>query len=40
MKIFSGATLKLTIDALEDKLPSQNSNNIICLVNGYSASGF
>ena len=38
--INSGATLKLTIDALEDKLPSQNSNNIICLVNGYSASGF
>ena len=38
--INSGATLKLTIDALEDKLPSQNSNNIMCLVNGYSASGF
>lgn len=38
--INSGATLKLTIDALEDKLPAQNSNNILCLVNGYSASGF
>lgn len=38
--INSGATLKLTIDALKDKLPSQNSNNILCLVNGYSASGF
>lgn len=38
--INSGATLKLTIDALEDKLPAQSSNNILCLVNGYSASGF
>lgn len=38
--INSGATLKIAIDALQDKLPSQNANNIICLVNGYSASGF
>ena len=38
--INSGATLKLTIDALEDKLPSHNNQNILCLVNGYSASGF
>lgn len=38
--INSGATLKLTIDALEDKLPLHNNQNILCLVNGYSASGF
>ena len=38
--INSGATLKLTIDALEDKLPAQTSNNLICLVNAYSASGY
>lgn len=38
--INSGATLKLTIDALEEKLPAQNTSNLLCLVNGYSASGF
>lgn len=38
--INSGATLKIVIDALEEKLPEQNSNNIMCLVNAYSASGF
>ena len=38
--INSGATLKLTIDTLENKLPDSNTNNILCLVNGYSASGF
>ena len=38
--INSGATLKCAIDALQDKLPESNQNNIICLVNAYSASGF
>jgi hypothetical protein len=38
--INSGATLKIVIDALEEKLTEQNSNNIMCLVNAYSASGF
>ncbi len=38
--INSGATLKIAIDALEEKLPEQSSNNIMCLVNAYSASGF
>ena len=38
--INSGATLKIVIDALEEKLPKQSSNNIMCLVNAYSASGF
>ena len=38
--INSGATLKIVIDALEEKLPGQSSNNIMCLVNAYSASGF
>lgn len=38
--INSGATLKIVIDALEEKLAEQNSNNIMCLVNAYSASGF
>lgn len=38
--INSGATLKIVIDALEEKLPEQSSNNIMCLVNAYSASGF
>ena len=37
--INSGATLKLTIEALEEKLPVSNENNILCLVNAYSASG-
>lgn len=38
--INSGATLKCTIDALKEKLPDSNNNNILCLVNAYSASGF
>ena len=38
--INSGATLKIVIDTLEEKLPEQSSNNIMCLVNAYSASGF
>lgn len=38
--INSGATLKIAIDALEEKLPEQSSNNIMCLVNAYSTSGF
>lgn len=38
--INSGATLKIVIDALEEKLPEQSSDNIMCLVNAYSASGF
>ena len=37
--INSGATLKLVIDALLDKTFG-NENNIMCLVNAYSASGF
>ncbi len=35
----SGATLKLSIDALRDKLPQLPSTDILCLVNGYSAGG-
>lgn len=35
----SGATLKLSIDALLDKLPSKNTQQIKCLVNAYSAGG-
>ena len=38
--INSGATLKIVIDALEEKLPEQNSKNLLCLVNAYSNSGF
>lgn len=38
--INSGATLKIVIDALEEKLPEQNSNNLLCLVNAFSNSGF
>lgn len=37
--INSGATLKLVIEALLDKTFG-NENNILCLVNAYSASGF
>jgi hypothetical protein len=37
--INSGATLKLVIDALQEKTFG-NQNNIMCLVNAYSASGF
>ena len=35
----SGATLKLSIDALLDKMPTQNVSNIKCLVNCYSSGG-
>lgn len=38
--INSGATLKIVIDALQEKLPEQNDNNLMCLVNAYSGSGF
>lgn len=38
--INSGATLKLAIDALSDRIPSCPSNNILCLVNAYSGSGY
>jgi len=38
--INSGATLKLAIDALRDKLPSCSDDNILCLVNAYSESGY
>lgn len=38
--INSGATLKIVIDALEEKLPEQNSSNLLCLVNAFSNSGF
>lgn len=38
--INSGATLKLVIDALKEKLPGNTDNNILCLVNAYSGSGF
>jgi len=35
----SGATLKLSIDALLDKIPGHNENQIKCLVNCYSSGG-
>ena len=38
--INSGATLKCAIDALQEKLPNANNQNILCLVNAYSASGY
>lgn len=38
--INSGATLKLAIDALQQKIPENTDNNILCLVNAYSGSGF
>lgn len=38
--INSGATLKIVIDALEEKLLEQSSNNLLCLVNAFSNSGF
>ena len=38
--INSGATLKIVIDALTEKLPEQSSSNLMCLVNAYSGSGF
>lgn len=38
--INSGATLKLAIEALEDKLAVDGSSNILCLVNAHSDGGF
>lgn len=38
--INSGATLKIVIDALEEKLLEQNSSNLLCLVNAFSNSGY
>ena len=38
--INSGATLKLAIETLQEKLPGGTGQNLLCLVNGYSSSGF
>ena len=38
--INSGATLKLVIDALQEKIPENQDNNLICLTNAYSGKGF
>lgn len=38
--INSGATLKLIIDALQEKIPTNTDNNLLCLTNAYSGSGF
>lgn len=38
--INSGATLKCAIDALNEKLPENSDQNLLCLVNAYSASGY
>ena len=38
--INSGATLKLAIETLQEKLPGGSGQNLLCLVNGYSSSGF
>ena len=38
--INSGATLKLCIDALQEKIPENKSDNIMCLVNAYSSKGW
>lgn len=38
--INSGATMKLCIDALQDKIPENKSKNIMCLVNAYSSNGW
>ena len=38
--INSGASLKCSIDALQEKLPNNSDNNIMCLVNAYSNSGY
>lgn len=35
----SGGSFKLVIDALKLKLPTKNSNNILCLANGFSENG-
>lgn len=37
--INSGTSLKLTIDAIENKIPDINSNNLCCLVNAVSNTG-
>lgn len=36
----SGATLKLCINALQDKIPENKDKNIMCLVNAYSAKSW
>ena len=36
----SGATMKLCIDALQDKVPENKNKNIMCLVNAYSSHGW
>ena len=38
--INSGATLKLCIDALEEKIPNVSEQNLVCLVNAFSPSGW
>lgn len=37
--INSGATLKLTIDAINENVPEHSDNDILCLVNAYSPGG-
>ena len=37
--INSGATLKLTIDAINENIPEHSDNDILCLVNAYSPGG-
>ena len=36
----SGSTMKLCVDALQDKIPDNKDKNIMCLVNAYSAKGW
>jgi len=38
--INSGATMKLCIDALQEKISENKDSNIMCLANAYSASGW
>ena len=38
--INSGSTMKLCIDALQEKIPENKDKNIMCLVNAYSSSGW
>jgi hypothetical protein len=38
--INSGATFKLCIDALQDKVPDNVDSNILCMANAYSAKGW
>lgn len=35
----SGATMKVAIDALQEKIPENVDSNILCLVNAYSSKG-